>query len=227
MTTRYATAWLGASIALLPAVAAANPLSFIGETYAEWKERLFGGERAKVEVVDAPAAGTVQLPLRQPLRVRIGPNADERDFPKGKSRYRLVELPEELERAAVRIQTVAGPNPRGRGNAVLKPFLYVYDRDGKPRDPVEAKPLHLDIRPLKRTRLLACVTLDHVRRFAVATTPDAAGKSYESEVREAVKAPTPGGFYYTTDAIKTRLPYAATGIVILEVMPEAGDGNGC
>jgi hypothetical protein len=95
------------------------------------------------------------------------------------------------------------------------------------RKPVEAKPLNLDIRPFRRTRLLACVTLDRVRRFAVATTPEAAGKSYESELREAVKAPTPGGFYYTTDALKTKLPFALTGELILEITAEGASGQGC
>lgn len=206
---------------------AANPLHFIGETYSEWKERLFGPGHPTPATVDAPAAGTIALTTGQPLRLRIDDKAPQRDFPKGTSHYRLIELPDAVEHAAVRVQVLAIGNPDGRGKAVFKPLLYVFDDDGTVRKPVEAKPLNLDIRPFRRTRLLACVTLDRVRRFAVATAPEAAGKSYESELREAVKAPTPGGFYYTTEALKTKLPFALTGELILEVTAEGGDGQGC
>jgi hypothetical protein len=95
------------------------------------------------------------------------------------------------------------------------------------RDTVEVKPLHLDIRPFRATRLLGCVTLDKTHRFAVGTASDVVGKSYESEVREAIKAPTQGGFYYATDAVKVKLPYAATGELILEVTSEPEAGKGC
>jgi hypothetical protein len=206
---------------------AVNPLDFIGETYSEWKDRLFGPGHPAPAVVDAPAEGPIALPPGQPLRLRVDDKAPERDFPKGTSRYRLVELPERLEHAAVRVQVLATANPKGRGKVVFKPLLYVLDDDGGVRKPVEAKPLNLDIRPFRRTRLLACVKLDGVRRFAVATTPDAVGKSYESELREAVKAPTQGGFYYTTEALKTKLPFAASGELIIEVTAESAAGQGC
>lgn len=212
--------------------AAAGPLHFIGdtfsgigETFSSWKKRLF--DHPSPNVVNAPAQGTVELPPGQPLRLRIGNSAPEREFSKGKSRYRVVELPSTLEHAAVRVQVLAERNPKGRGNAVLKPLLYVLGADDAPGDPVEVKPLHLDIRPFRRTRLLGCVTLDKVRRFAVATSPAAVGKSYESEVREAVSAPTQGGFYYRTDAVKARLPYVDTGSLILEVTSEHAAGKGC
>lgn len=206
---------------------ATGPLGFIGETFSEWKERLFGKGHPAPAVVEAPAAGEIKLPTGQPMRVHIRDDAPQRDFPRGTSRYRLIELPEHLDHAAVRLQVLALRNPEGRGKVVLKPLLYVLGDDGTVRAPVEAKPLNLDIRPFRRTRLLACVTLDQVRRFALATTPDAIGKSYETELREAVKAPTKGGFYYATDAVKTRLPFAATGEVILEVTPEDEAGKGC
>lgn len=219
---------LAAALAVLAAdTLAANPLRFIGETYSEWKDRLFGSGHPTHDLVDAPATGTVAMPPEQPMRIRVDGKAPERDFPKGKSRYRLIELPEHLDHASVRLQVLTTGNPEGRGKVVLKPLLYVLGDDGTVRAPVEAKPLNLDIRPFRRTRLLACVTLDQVRRFALATTPDSVGKTYESELREAVKAPTQYGFYYTTDAIKTRLPYAATGEVILEVTPESEAGKGC
>ena len=64
-------------------------------------------------------------------------------------------------------------------------------------------------------------------RFAVATEPGVVGKSYESEVRDAIKAPTQGGFYYATDAVKVKLPYADTGELTLEVTRESAPGKGC
>lgn len=207
--------------------ATANPLSLIGETFSDWKTRLFGGGQHEAAVIDAPAKGPVALQPGHPQRLRIDANAPEREFAKGKSRYRVIELPDEFAHAAVRIQVVAQNNPNGRGNAVFKPLLYVLGDDDAARDPAEAKPLHIDIRPFRRTRLLGCVTLDKARRFAVATAPDVVGKSYESEVRKAVKAPTSGGFYYATDAVKVKLPYAATGLLILQVTPEKEQGKGC
>jgi hypothetical protein len=209
-------------------VALANPLSRIGETFSDWKHRLFDRGSDTPAVVDAPAEGAIALQPGQPLRFTIGSAAPERDFAKGRSRYRIIELPEELAHAAVRIQVVAQPNQKGRGNTVFKPLLYRLDGDEQVGDPVEAKPLHLDMRPFKRTRLLACVPLDKVRRFAVATTADVVGKSYESEAREALKAPTnKNGFYYSTDAVKVKLPYAATGRLIVEVSAEDAPGQGC
>lgn len=206
---------------------AANPLSFIGETFSEWKARLFDRRTSRPGVEVAPESGVVKLSFGQPLRVHIGADAPRRDFPKGSSRYRLIELPRHLDRASVRLQVLAQHNPEGRGKIVFKPLLYVLGDDDTVRAPIEVKPLNLDIRPFRRTRLLACVSLDQVRRFVIATTPDAIGKSYETELREAVKAPTQGGFYYATDAVKTRLPFGKTGEVIIEVTPESAEDKGC
>ncbi|HEU4663914.1 MAG TPA: hypothetical protein VFS55_07775 [Dokdonella sp.] len=205
---------------------AANPLSFVSETFGDWKDRLFGKPKRPVPEVKAPAIGPIPLAPGTRVRFGIDANAPSNDFSKGRSRYRVIELPEELEHAAVRVQVIARKNPAGHGNVVFKPLLYVIEGDDF-RAPVDVKPLHLDIRPFRRSRLLGCVTLDKVRRIAVATAPDAVGKSYESEVREAVRAPTPGGFYYTTDAVKTKLPFAATGELIFEVTREAKAGEGC
>ena len=52
-------------------------------------------------------------------------DAPQRDFVKGKSRYRVIELPVELEHAAVRVQVLAQRNESGHGNAVFKPMFYV------------------------------------------------------------------------------------------------------
>jgi hypothetical protein len=214
--------------AIVPQVAlAANPLRLITETYSEWKERLFGSGHPVPKVVDAPASGPIAMQVGHPQRLKIDGGADERDFPKGKSRYRIVELPEELEHASLRMQVMAESNDHGHGNMVFKPYFYLLGDDDVAHDPVEAKPLHLDIRPFRRSRLLGCVKLDKVKRFAVATLPEMIGKSYESDVRDAVQAATPGGFYYTTDAVKVKLPYAATGTLILEVTAEAKSGDGC
>jgi hypothetical protein len=191
------------------------------------RARLFGQEPVKSALIDAPDDGVVFLATGRPEQFSIGPSAPERAFPGGQSRYRVVELPRELDHATVRVRVIAAPNDHGRGHTVFKPTLYVLDDDDDVRDTREVKPLHLDIRPFRATRLLACVTLDKVRRFAVATTPAAVGKSYESEVREAIKAPSSGGFYYATDAVKVKLPFAATGRLVLEVEEESHEGSGC
>lgn len=206
------------------AASAANPLSAIGETFSDWKDRLFG---KPVPTVDAPEEGAVAIEPKQPTRLRIDDAAPERDFPKGKSRYRVVNLPSTFEHAAVRVQITALPREGAFGHEVFKPFFYALNGDDSVRDAVEVKPLHLDIRPFRRTRLLGCAMLDNVDRFAIATEPDVVGKSYESEVRDAIKVPTQGGFYYATDAVKVKLPYSATGEVVLEITKEPAAGKGC
>ncbi len=194
---------------------------------AEWKSRLFGSEPPPEPVINAPDRGVVVLANGRPERIDVGDSSPERTFPKGKSRYRLIELPRELAHASVRVRVIAEPNRHGRGHTVFKPFLYVVNDDDSVRATREVKPLHLDIRPFRTTRLLACVTLDKLRRFAVATSPAAVGKSYEGEVRDRVNAPSKGGFYYTTDAVKVKLPYAATGKLVIEVDEEEKKGAGC
>ncbi len=207
--------------------AAANPLRVVTETFSDWKNRLFGAPKAKVAEIDAPAEGAITLGPGQRVRFAVDTRAPEQVFAKGGSRYRQIDLPERFEHAAVRVQVAALDNPDGRGHVVFKPLFYVRDADGAFRAPVEAKPLHLDIRPFRKSRLLGCVTLDDVQHFAIATSPEFVGKSYQSEVREAIKAPTAGGFYYATDAVKVRLPYAATGQLIIEVSRERKSGAGC
>lgn len=203
---------------------AANPIEVITETFSDWKDRLFG---KSLDIVDAPADGTIVLDPAHAVRLNIDKTTPERDLPKGKSHYRVIELPADVEHAAVRVQVTATPREGAFGHEVFKPFFYALNDDDSVRDTVEVKPLHLDIRPFRRTRLLGCVTLDKINRFAVATAADIVGKSYESEVREAVKAPTQGGFYYATDAVKVKLPWAATGEMVLEVTREAEAGKGC
>jgi hypothetical protein len=228
MPVRLVRALAHASLAALAtcslAAAASNPFAAIGETFSDWKDRLFGKPKP---ILEAPAEGSIALKPDHPTRLRIDKAAPERDFPKRKSRYRIVDLPEEFEHASVRVQVTALPRERAFGHEVFKPFLYTLNADDTVRDTVEVKPLHLDIRPFKRTRLLGCATLDKAGRFAVATEPGVVGKSYESEVRDAIKAPTQGGFYYATDAVKVKLPYAETGELTLEVTKEPAAGKGC
>jgi len=218
---------LAVALALSAAYATANPLSLITETYSDWKQRLFGSGHPTPRVVDAPRTGLISMTPGHPQRLSIDAGAHERAFAKGSSRYREIDLPVELEHAAVRVQVIAESNPHGRGNAVFKPLLYVFEDGDSLRDAVEMKPLHLDMLPFRRTRLLGCVTLEKVKHFAVATSPEWVGKSYESEVRDAVNAPTPGGFYYTTDAVKAKLPYVDSGTLILEVSEAPAAGKGC
>jgi len=221
------TLFLAALIAATSLHAAANPLRAVRETFSDWKDRLFGASKAKVVEVEAPPEGTIRLAPGQRVHLRIDDDAPQRAFARGGSRYREVELPSRYAHAALRVQTVAVDNPKGRGHVVFKPLLYAYDGDGELRAPVEVKPLHLDIRPFRRSRLLGCVVLEDVQRFAIATAPEFVGKSYQSEVREAVRAPTAGGFYYATDAVRVKLPYAATGELVIEVSREGKKGAGC
>lgn len=191
----------------------------------EWKERLFG--TPDPPPVDAPASGVILLSPGRPERLLIDGAAPKREFPQGTSRFRMIELPRTFAHATLQVRVLARARSRGRGNSVFRPVVYVLDDAEKVKDTVEVKPLHLDIRPFQRTRLLACVKLDDVRRFAIATTPKMVGKSYETEVRDSLKAPTRGGFYYRTDAVKVKLPYAATGELVLEITEQSRAGKGC
>ena len=145
------------------AASAANPLRVVGETFVQWKHRLFGEGPSKPAIVDAPATGPVALLPGRPQRIAIGEAAPERDFPDGRSRYRIVELPSQQAAVALRVQVIARDNPDGRGNAVFKPMLYVLGEDDGATKAVEVKPMHVDIRPFKPTRLLGCAKLENVR----------------------------------------------------------------
>lgn len=207
-----------AALLLASCAAARSPL-------AAWKERLFG--TPDPPPVDAPASGVVLLSPGRPQRVLVDGAAPRREFPQGSSRYRLIELPRTYAHATLQVRVLARPRSEGRGNSVFRPIVYVLDDAEKVRATVEVRPLHLDIRPFRRTRLLACVPLEDVRRFAIATSPKRVGTSYETEVRDALKAPTRGGFHYRTDAVKVKLPYAETGELVLEVTEQDARGEGC
>lgn len=214
--------WLWAVLALAAhgSAAAGNPL-------AEWTERLFGGKSGSSNVSQSPASGVVVLDMDKPERVRIGVDAEQRDFPAGRSRYRELELPREYAHVAVRLQVIAQPNPKGRGNAAFKPIIYILDDDDSVRETRNAEPLQIDIRPFHPTRLLACIPLDKVRRLALATPASANGEYFQSRPRDKVKAPSKGGFYYETNAIKANLPYVDTGELVVEVARASKKGGGC
>lgn len=215
----HATRWPGIVACVFVACAGfagANPIERVGETFSQWKDRLFGKGHPAPEAIRAPASGVVALVPGQPVRLRISEDTPQRELAKGKSRYREIELPTTFAHAVLRVQVVA-QRGKERGNTVFKPIIYVQGEGSQLAAPIEVKPLHLDIRPFRKTRLLGCVKLADVHRFMIATDAGAIGKSYVSEVREAIKAPTANGFYYSTDAIKAHLPWAATGTLILEI----------
>ena len=201
--------------------------AFAANPFTVWKDRLFGEKPSSPRVSDAPKLGIVVLGFDRPERIMIDPDAEQRDFPKGRSRYREIELSREFKHVAVRVQVIAESNPQARGNAVFKPVLYVLDDDGKVRDTVMVEPLQIDIRPFKPTRLLACVNLEKVRRFALATPASAPGKFYESKSRDTLKASSKSGFYYATEPVKVQLPYVETGELIIEVNRVKKKGDGC
>ncbi len=201
--------------------------AFASNPFTIWKDRLFGERPSSPRVGRAADDGVVVLGFDRPERIVVGPDAEQREFPKGNSRFREIELSREFQHVAVRVQVIAGSNPQGRGNAVFKPILYVLDDDGKVRDSVLVEPLQIDIRPFKPTRLLACVNLEKVRRFALATPASAAGTFYESKSRDKLKASSKAGFYYSTDPVNAQLPYVDTGEMVIEVTRVANKGDGC
>ena len=188
---------------------------------------MFGERSSKPATRKSTEEGVVLLGLDRPERIVIDSSAEQRKFPKGSSRFREIELQREFAHVAVRVQVIAQANPQGRGNAVFKPILYVLDDKDKVRESTPAEPLEIDIRPFKPTRLLACVNLEKVRRFALATPASAVGKFYESKSRDKLKASSKGGFYYSTDPVKAQLPYVDTGELVIEVTRVANKGDGC
>ena len=199
---------------------AANPFTI-------WKDRLFGERPSNPGARESAEEGIVLLGLDRPEHIVIGSQAETRKFPKGPSRFREIELQREFAHVAVRVQVIAETNPKGRGNAVFKPILYVLDDEDKVRESTLAEPLEIDIRPFRPTRLLACVNLENVRRFAIATPASAKGKSYETKSRDKLKASSKSSFYYSTDAVKVNLPYIETGDMVIEVTRVSKKGDGC
>lgn len=209
------------AIAACRSAIAANP-------FVQWRDRLFDVTPTDPPLANVGSDESLVLGWRRPQRFLIDGKSPEGDFPPtGRSHYRLIELPREVDHVAIRLQVLT-TNQRGqRGNTMFKPIIHVWSDDGHPRPLIEVKPLLVDIRPFRRTRLLACITLDHVRRFAVATDPSLVGKYFESAVRDKVEAPTSYGFYYSTGPVKLNLPYALFGEMVIEATPEKKSGEGC
>ena len=212
---------------LLIPLALVAPVALAANPFTVWKDRLFGERPSNSGTRPASEEGVVLLGLDRPEHIVIGSKAEQRKFPKGPSRFREIELQREFAHVAVRVQVIAAANPQGRGNAVFKPILYVLDDQDKVRESTPAEPLEIDIRPFRPTRLLACVNLENVRRFAIATPASAKGKAYETKARDKLKASSKGGFYYSTDAVKVNLPYIETGDMIIEVTRVSKKGDGC
>lgn len=198
------------------------------DTFGEWRDRMFSVIKDEDPLGDAGADLPIVPTLNVPERFAITPLSPKQAFPQGDSHYRMIELSREFAHVAVRLRVMAVPNRSGRGNSVMKPIIYVLDDAEQVRDEHAVDPLLLDMQPFKRTRLLACTSLENVRRFIVATPAKAVGTWYEMASRSAVKAPkTSYGFYYSTDSIKVKLPYAETGEFVIEVTEEASADAGC
>ncbi|MFZ2236723.1 MAG: hypothetical protein WBP11_15550 [Dokdonella sp.] len=198
------------------------------DTFSSWRDRMFSVIRDDEPLADANSNLPIVPTMNVPERFVISTQSPQRAFPEGESRYRLIELSRTYAHVAVRLRVMAVPNPDARGNSVFKPIIYVIGDDEQVRDSQEAEPLLIDIQPFKRTRLLACVSLENVRRFAIATPAAAVDTFYETKSRSKLEAPkTSYGFYYSTEPVKVKLPYKSTGEMVLEVTREERAGAGC
>lgn len=198
------------------------------ETFGDWRDRMFSVIRDDQPLGPEGSEFPIVPTMNVPERFVVSRLSPKQAFPQGESHYRMFELSRDFEHIAIRVRVMAVPREQGRGNSVFQPILYVLDDVDQIRESKQVEPLLLDIQPFKRTRLLACSTLDNVRRFIVATPVAAVGQHYETASRSKLKAPkTSYGFHYSTDSVKVKLPYAATGEMVLEVTEETRQGAGC
>lgn len=212
-----------AALALPLAVQAANPFDWLQE-----KLRGKPGREKPATAADLRDRGPITLKPGEPARFRVGDDAPDAELPKGHSHFRRVEVEGTVAKAHVRVTVLAQDAESGKGRTVFKPVLYLLDEEGNVRKTVEFESLDLDLRAFQRTQLAGCVAADNVQRLLVATPADAVGKNYESAARDAVKVPTQGAFFYSsTEAQKIKLPYAATGELVLEVLPADSDKRAC
>lgn len=203
------------------AAAVANPFDWI-------ERKLFGNSgHSKPYPAELRDPGPIVLKPGQPVHFWIDDAAPEAELPKGRSHFRRIEVQGTVERAHVRIATIAHDAASEKGHVVFKPLIYVLAEDGDVREMFEPDPLALDIRPFKRTRLNACIVVEKLQRFLVATSNKSLGSAFQSDAREDVKAPTQGGFYYRTESLKVKLPYAPTGELVLSVLPAVDDPEPC
>jgi hypothetical protein len=196
------------------AAAAAGPIG--------WMREKLGGksEPPKPGVVTAQP-GAITLLLDQPTRLPVDASAPEAELPRGRSYFRRVELSKPVDEALIQVRVIAQDSDTTKHRTVFKPLFYLLDDEGNVRETIAVDPLKIDIRPFQPTALVGCVKVNKLSRFLVATTDKDVGKSYESDARSSVKAPSKGGFYYSTDAVNVKLPYAATGELVLTVSAPA------
>lgn len=195
----------------------------------DWVQRKLGGksdgkpDEPRAGVVKVREPGPIALLPEQPMRFPIDDASPEAELPRGRSYFRRVELPQAVADATVSVRVVAQDAPNGRGRTVFKPLFYVLDDEGNVRETVGVDALKLDIRPFQPTELQGCAKVKNLRRFLVATTEKDVGAAFESGARDKVSAPSKGGFYYSTDAVKVKLPYAPTGELVLTVSAKPSD----
>lgn len=189
---------------------AAGPIDWL-------REKLGGRPDAPKPGVVTAQPGAITLLLDQPTRLPVDATAPEAELPRGRSYFRRVELAKPVDEALVEVRVIAQDATTGKSRTVFRPLFYLLDDEGNVRETVAIDPLKIDIRPFQPTALVGCVKVKQLSRFLVATTDKDVGKSYESDARSSVKAPSKGGFYYSTDAVNVKLPYAATGVLVLTV----------
>lgn len=192
------------------ASAAAGPFGWM-------REKLGGKPDAPKPGVVTAQPGAITLLLDQPTRLPVDATAPEAELPRGRSYFRRVELGKPIDEALIQVRVIAQNAESGKRRTVFKPLLYLLDDEGNVRETVVVDPLKIDIRPFQTTELVGCVKVGKLSRFLVATTDKDVGTSYESGTRSSVKAASKGGFYYSTDAVNVKLPYAATGELVLTV----------
>ena len=195
----------------LTAAATAGPLGWA-------REKITGKPEAPKTGVVTARPGAVTLLANQPTRLPIDYGAPEAELPKGRSYFRRIELSQPLDEALIEVRVIA-QDAGGKQRTVFKPLFYLLDDEGGVRETVDVDPLNIDIRPFQPTALVGCVKVGRLSRFLVATTEKAIGGHFESGSRSPVKAASKGGFYYSTEAVKVKLPYAATGELVLTVSP--------
>lgn len=209
---------LATALVALPALVSAGPV--------DWARRKLGGEPDKPRpgVIEAQPGAITLLP-GQPTRFSVDEASPEAQLPRGRSFFRRVQLRERLDEALIEVRVIAQNSAASKFRTVFRPLFYLLDEEGNVRETVAVDPLKLDIRPFQATNLVGCVSVKQLSRFLVATVEADVGKSYESGARDSVKAASKGGFYYSTDAVKVKLPYAATGELVLTVKPRPSEAD--
>ncbi|MEO8672433.1 MAG: hypothetical protein ABI411_14040 [Tahibacter sp.] len=197
-------------IGLLAGSAQAGPLDWV-------QTHLFGKSDEQPTRLAMIDPGPIALSAERSVQFQVGADAPEAELPRGRSHFRRVELASAVPEATLQVRVLAQEAEKGRARTVFKPLLYVLDDNGDVREIIAIDPLRLDMRPFQRTELRGCAKVKNLQKFLVATEGIEGKGAYESGARDSVKAPTQYGFYYSTDATKIKLPFAATGELVLKV----------